>query len=287
MTETKYRFLDENKSHIHQIDQGAGWKNLWGTTNILQVISKPLTWWASGMACKELGWQNPLYDAAGNKIARQDKAALELRRNECVFSAGVKLADIKGMETSEYMALLNKAYRAHSEFKEKRAEEGVDLHTQAEDWIKWKMGTGIEPLLIDPRLKPFTEWAEKNVKRFLFSEVHCFSEELWVGGICDFAYEDMNGKLILADIKSRDKVYFSDMIQDGAYSIQLKFGGLDKEGNTIWEMPAAKFDAIAVFPLTEKFKAPVIEENVALYEDCFRAALTVFKAREVFESDPS
>jgi hypothetical protein len=55
----KYRFLeiDENgqECHLHQLwsERKQDWENLTGTTTVLEVLGKPLTWWASGLAVKE------------------------------------------------------------------------------------------------------------------------------------------------------------------------------------------------------------------------------------------
>lgn len=259
----RYKFIDENKEHLHTLDG----KPLIGTTTALSIISKELTWWASGMACAEFGWLNP----------KKNKS------EDCEHEAIKGQQKIKAMAESEYIYFLNKAYRAHNDFKEKRAGEGTDLHDLAEQLIKWKM-EGLEPLLIDPRLKSFFEWTEKNVKRFLFSEIHCYSERLWVGGKTDFGYEDMEGNYVLADIKSRDKDYFSDHVQCGGYDIQLQTSnGLDKDGNLIWKEETDKwFKHHAIFTLGDKFKEPVFsdpEDN----RNAFECALGLYKLKQAYE----
>ena len=45
-----YKFDDKN--HLHTLNGKA----LTGTSSIGNVLAKPLTWWASGLAVSKLGW---------------------------------------------------------------------------------------------------------------------------------------------------------------------------------------------------------------------------------------
>ena len=58
METKKYRFVDTDKEHLHQIfdESLEDWQNLTGTSSVVDVLDKPLTWWASGLACAKLGW---------------------------------------------------------------------------------------------------------------------------------------------------------------------------------------------------------------------------------------
>lgn len=279
----RYKFIDEKGEHLHTLDD----KPLLGTTTILKVISKELTWWASGMAVGEMGWKNPKRNDDGTYI--KDKAELVKRKEHCILNARGKLSQIIGMNDKEYFGLLETAYKAHNTKKEARAEEGTDLHKLANEWIIWKMSgkSFIEVNEINhfDKLQPFIQWCEKNVKRFLFSEIHCYSESLWVGGGTDFGYEDWDNKYVLADIKSRDKDYFSDHVQCGGYDIQLKEnGGFDKNGNKVFnhhEM-MSDFNRHAIFTLGDNFKEPVFSipsKNI----EAFKCALGLYKLREGFE----
>lgn len=266
----RYNFNEEK--HIHSLDG----KPLIGTTTALGIISKELTWWASGMCAGEMGWLNS---------KKHDQ-------NERLVKAGAKLTDIKLMNIGEYLKLLDMAYRAHHELKEKRAGEGTDLHALAEEWIKFKMNGGKESqsdnelfAYVAPEvLSSFITWCENNVKRFLFSEVHCYSERLWVGGKTDFGYEDMNGNYVLADIKSRDKDYFSDHVQMGGYDLLLRSGGYDKDGNLIWQW-TKPFHRHAVFTLGENFKKPVFSESPIKNCEAFECALGLYKIKQMYEKD--
>ena len=57
----KYKF-DESidpetgkQNHLHLLDG----KPLTGTSSVEDVLSKVLTWWASGLAVEKFGWLNP------------------------------------------------------------------------------------------------------------------------------------------------------------------------------------------------------------------------------------
>lgn len=263
---THYRFAEDK--HLHSLDG----KPLIGTTTALSVVEKPLTWWASGQAVGAMGWLNPKKHDA----------------NDCLVSAGVVLTEIKLETVGDYVNRLNKAYRAHHDLKEKRAGEGTDLHALAEEYIGLHI-KGQIPLFVDPKLKAFVDWCNKNVHRFLFSEIHCYSERLWVGGKTDFGFEDMEGNWVLADIKSRDKDYFTDHLQCGLYDIQLsENGGFDKDGNKIWETArnggrTGIFQQHAIFTMGEKFTEPVFSKSVYANKDGGEHALELYKIRQQFE----
>lgn len=238
-----------------------------GTTTALSVISKPLTYWASGMAVAEMGWINP-------KLATL---------KECQDRAETFHETIKKMSTMEYVQLLNRAYKAHSKNLKKTAGEGVDLHSSVEDFVRSKIDGN--PLMFpDERIKTFIEWSEKNVKQFLFTEIYLYSEELWVGGIADFSYLDMNGDLVLGDIKSSKDAYFSHFVQCGGYNIQLaeNKGGFDANGKKIFELTQPiKYHAI--FPFGKGFTEPVINMNTERDKRSFISALTLYKEMQAFE----
>ena len=271
---SKYRFLDENKEHIHQIDRGQGWENLYGTTTAIdETLQKGgLTWWASSMAVGTMGWLNP------KKFEKETR----------LDSAAKSLFAIKTMDSDQYLDLLDEAYKSHNTKKLSRAKEGIDLHELAEEYIKYVMG-GKSPNREGNKIEllvPFIKWCDKNVKRFLFSEIHAFSEKLWVGGKLDFGAELVNGDYILADIKSRDSDYLSDHIQCGFYDLQLSESkeGYDKDGNVVWKMERP-FDKHAIFTLGEKFTEPKFSESVSMNKEGAIHTLALYKIKQRFEND--
>lgn len=256
-----YSFDEEN--HIHK---RCG-KPLIGTTTSLEIIAKPLVWWASGMCAGVFGWLN------------SKKHDL----NERLVAAGEMLTNIKLMTIKEYLDLLDKAYKAHNAKKEARAKEGTDLHALAEEYVRQKMA-GIEPLFVHEKLKAFVSWCDVNVKRFLFCEIHCYSEKLWVGGKTDIGFEMFNGDYVLSDIKSRDQDYFTDHVQCGGYDIQITENGegYDKDGNVIWKMDRP-FNRHAIFTLGDKFKEPIFSKSVEANKQNFIHAVGLYKGKQEFE----
>ena len=252
------------KEHVHKLNG----KNLYGTTTILSIISKPLTFWASGMACAEFGWLNP------------KKFDEEL----CESAAAIAHGNIKNLTQKEYRKLLDKAYRAHASNLKKTASEGTDLHAEVETWIKWKLGQGPEPLFVDKRIEPFILWAEKNVRTFLACEANCYSERLWVGGKFDFMYLDFKSRVILADVKSSRDAYFSHFCQSGAYDLQIQENGLFTAQGERIEGIRTDISGHAIFPFGNGFKEPVISYETQKNKDAFEAALTLYKLQQSFEN---
>lgn len=286
MNSNRYKFIDEKREHLHTLDS----KSLLGTTTIInETLNKPLAFWASGMCAEKFGWINPK-----KHNAQEVFMAAEHGLNVLGQFFSTPLEGLSKYDTNRYIKFLDEAYRAHNVKKESRAVEGTNLHAEAESYIKCKMETG-ESFLPSPLLTPFIMWCEKNVKHFLFSEIHCYSERLWVGGKTDFGYESMDGEYVLADIKSRDKVYFSDFVQCGGYDIQIQENqGLNKNGNIIFDFPIDlgeilqhRFNAHAIFPLGENFKEPVISRETEKNRQAFENCVSLYKLKKEFENDLS
>lgn len=235
-----YKF--NSKEHIHELDG----KPLIGTTTcISEVLAKNgLTWWASGMCAGCFGWTNPKKTKKEERLKRATDA----------------LETIKTMDAELYLELLDKGYQAHNERKELAAEDGTDLHAEVEDYIKESIAVnGGVPMLYlgeNPKMGVFYRWASANVKRFVWSEMHCYSKELWLGGITDFGYITHDDELFIGDIKSSKEAYYSQFIQLALYHIQIdENGGFDKEGKPIIEfgfklneLADYKIKGYAIFP---------------------------------------
>ena len=104
-----YKFND--KIHLHTY----GDKPLTGTSTVMSVLAKPLTWWASGKAVEVLGWLNPKFTPP---VERQNRA-------------GEVLQQIKGMDTTAYIKLLDKAYSNHNTSLKEAASGGTDMHARS------------------------------------------------------------------------------------------------------------------------------------------------------------
>lgn len=172
-----YKFNKEK--HLHTLKD----RPLTGTSTVMSVIAKPLTWWASGKAVGHLGWTNAKYMENG----KYKTVPLEER----VAVAHEHLQKIKEMTVEEYIKLLDEAYKAHSVSLKDSADSGTDLHAECERYVKDSIeaGSPMSPATYPEKIRPFIEWSQKSVERFLWSEMHTYSEEHWVGGITDAGAE--------------------------------------------------------------------------------------------------
>ena len=244
-----YKYIDEGKQHLHTLDE----KPLLGTSTVVGIIAKPLTWWASGMAVGMLGWLNPKTN----------------KPEECLERAQNALETIKGFGVEEYQGLLNKAYRAHAEKLDISAESGTDMHATLEQFVKDRM-KGKESHL-EGKLKSFEVWTDENVRQFNWSEGHCFSEKLWCGGISDCGVTLKDNSLAIIDFKSSKEAYTSQFIQCAGYGLQIKENGIvNKEGEShLSPKDIPNFGAYIIVPFGAKDTTPVVKRNVEELEQAF------------------
>src|SRR3990167_11462134 len=164
---------------------------LTGTSSVVNVLAKPLTWWASGLACEKFGWLNP-------KKNSQEVVQQALQEG---------WERIKGLSLEAYEKLLDEAYNAHSKTLKSAAKKGTDLHAELEHWVKSQMGKVPERADYDAKIKPYIEWSKANVKQYIASEAHCFHEEIWVGGKMDVVAELNDKTIAVIDFKSSREAY--------------------------------------------------------------------------------
>lgn len=269
----KYSF--DSTNHIHKLGDSA----LIGTSTIASSVGKgsALIYWAVGMALNELGWSNP------KKVTEQ---AIRLKKSSDV------LRNLKSMSDETYLSLLDMAYKAHTRELKRTAGLGVDLHAELERYVKFQISGNWETppmeLFEDEELKkiiqPFVQWCENNVKKWLFSEVHVYSEELWTGGIIDAGYIDNNDEFVLADFKSGG-AWLSGFIQLGGYARQLKENGIfTNNGEPIYITGIESPDSLAIFPFKGGFTEPVIiKGQTQKYMKGFECAVYNYKLQQEFE----
>lgn len=250
------RYSFDDQKHLHTLDG----KPLTGTSSVIDVLAKPLTWWASGKACEVLGWTNSKLTAPQERKTR----------------AGEVLEVIRGLDTDSYLSLLDKAYRAHNDTKNKAATKGTDLHAELEKYVKWKMGKA-EKVDFDPKINPFIEWADKNVKKFLWSEAHCYSERLWCGGISDVGAELNDGTLAIIDFKSSKEAYIGQFIQCAGYALEVEENGLFDNTGEHSKKVDGTFGALIVVPFGAETVLPVIMRNVEDYKKGFESAVQLYR----------
>lgn len=261
----KYKFINEvidgKKTHCHTY----GGAPLLGTSSVVGVISKPLTFWASGLAVAELGWKNPKFTA-------------EKERMESALESKLKIEE---MSVEDYLKLLDKAYKAHSIRLDKSADVGTSMHERLENYCKNCIRTGggkpYDALLtLGPEVNIFSKWACENVKEFMVSEGYCYSERLWLGGITDCYALLKNGHYAVIDFKSSRECYISQFLQVCLYDIQISENGVFyQEGNRMFE--PMKADEYIIFP----FGAPKVEPSVKMASEELKkgaeAAVTLYK----------
>ena len=255
----KYQFIDEGKKHLHQLDG----KPLLGTSTIVGVLAKPLTWWASGMAVSLFGWLNP-----------------KLHPPESVKSHAREVFEqIKELDLDGYISLLKKAYGAHAEKKDLSAEEGTDMHSLLEAYVKESIEkNGGSPLVkfANDKVGLFELWAVENVAKFLYSEAHVYSEKMWTGGITDLVLVMKDGKTLIGDFKSSKEAYLSQFIQIAGYDLQQEENGiLTKDGEKLSD--PLKVDGYVVFPFGGKEFVPAFRYNTAELKEGFKSAVVLYK----------
>lgn len=77
---------------------------------------------------------------------------------------------------------------------------GTSVHEVGEVWMKREIFPIVEDA-VRAHAAPMLKWFEKNVKRPIFAERLLGSRELRTAGSADFGFEDMSGRLVLADLK--------------------------------------------------------------------------------------
>ena len=259
----KYKFNTEQ--HLHTLDD----RPLTGTSSIGKILGNPgLVWWASGKACEKLGWTNGKIKVDGKyqNVPPEKRIPVAEEMHDKICS----------MNVSEYLELLDTAYKAHRTTLQEAAEAGTDLHAELEDYVKAMMK--LKPIRkYDEKIQPFIDWADENVKKFLWSEAHCFDEELWVGGISDAGAELNDGKIAVIDFKSAKDAYPSHFLQTGGYSIQINKNGLWDEGGVKNKKLEKPVDTLLVVPFGAKVVEPVPRYDVEAYQQGFRNAVSLYR----------
>lgn len=256
-----YRFIDEGKKHLHTLDG----KPLLGTSTVVGVLAKPLTWWASGMAVSLFGWLNP-----------------KLHPPESVKSRAREVFEqIKELDLDGYISLLKKAYGAHAEKMDISAEAGTDMHSLLEDYVNLCLDTNSgRPVVLngqeDDKVTLFANWASENVEEFLYSEAHVYSEKMWTGGITDLVFVMKDGKTLIGDFKSSKEAYLSQFIQIAGYDLQQEENGiLTNDGEKLSD--PLKIDGYVVFPFGGKEFVPAFRYNTDELKEGFKSACVLYK----------
>jgi hypothetical protein len=273
--ENRYKYLGINEEgedqHTHLFDG----RPLTGCSSVGKVLAKPLTWWAAGLAVAELGWMN---SKDGRVVVPKE---VRLKKIAEVFPK------IKEMTDEQYLALLDRGYRAHDSLVNKAATAGTDRHALGESWVRDCIDNlDSKPLSdnFDPEIESFVEWSRKNIKRFLWSESHCYSEKHWLGGISDIGCEMNSGSIAIIDLKSSKEAYPNQFFQIGGYDICVSENGLfDKDGNKTGELPSP-ITAHIVFPFGMAKPIGIIQTDVERNKKAFLAELELYRILNSFDN---
>ncbi len=267
----RYCFKNEYGEHAHFLDN----RPLIGTSRVGSILAKPLTWWASGLAVQAFGCPDPkILTKIKNKKASQD----EISKHRSAMKLALEM--IQRMDVDEFSALHDKAYRAHQSTLKEKAVAGTDLHAELERFVKGLINDGMSNFdreNYDPKIYPFIDWYVDNVKRFLWSEGHCYSSVHWLGGICDVGYEKHDGTFGIGDFKSAKDAYPEHFFQIAGYDIEISENGvLDADGNLLYTLEKPVTEYIVV-----PFGAPKVFprrnfDQVGMRE-CFLHMLAIYK----------
>lgn len=222
-SKNRYKYFDEKGEHLHTLDG----RPLIGTSRIGNVLAKPLAWYGSGKAVEVFGCPEP---KVLTKIKNRKATPFEIQSHKKGLSES--LARLREMTIEEYEVLIDKAYRAHDTYMRERAKGGTDIHGDCEAFIKSQMrgSEHVAPIQIEP----FIDWSRETVKRWIWSEGHCYSEKHWIGGISDAGYEKLDGTFGILDFKSSKEAYLSQFWQCAGYDIEISENGVfDANGNMI------------------------------------------------------
>ena len=214
MPQTGYQFNEE--VHLHVLDG----KPLTGVTTILGVIAKPaLIQWSADEAVKYLGWFN-------EKYCTDKEKALEEFSEKWTH-------EISKLGGSEFYQMLCDARVQHAKRKKDAGTVGTDVHAEIEKYVKLMIqdqdGQAMQMNGYDnPLVEKFVKWAVENKLKFLESEKHVYSKELWVGGIADLLLMK-DGRKFIADIKTASAIYPEHFYQMSAYQLCLEEMGIAKD----------------------------------------------------------
>ncbi len=250
-----YQYYDSvGKPHMHTFEG----KPLIGASSPTKIIAKPLTWWASGKAVEVFG-------ASDAKVITKikNKKATKAEIAEMQESVSKQLERIQLMDSTEYYKLVDKAYRAHSVSLDKSADKGKDLHAELERFVKDEMRNEKRlPEAYEARILPYITWSRENVRRYLWSEVHCYSLKHWLGGISDAGILDNQGRQAVVDFKSTPVAYQTQFWQCAGYDIQFEEnGGVDAMGRPVFT-ETFKADYYLVVPFGAESVRPYTNEEI-------------------------
>lgn len=254
-----YKYTDEGKAHLHSFDG----KPLLGTSTVVNVLAKNLTWWASELSaveCLERGEHIPTIREEYLEAKKKGKVGIDTLQKKYPIFKDARFAHFRDMNS--------------------KAKKGTDMHSTLENYVnkclRLNEGKPLPDKTEDKKLENFINWSILNVKRFMYSEKYIYSTKLWVGGIFDLMFEHNDGKICIGDFKSSREAFDGHFIQISGYDLQQSENGIfTAEGVKIAE--PQKVEAYYVFPFgSEKFEVGV-RFNVEELREGFRNCVNLYK----------
>ena len=276
----RYRF--DKKNHVHLLDD----RPLVGTSSAMSVIKPPLAYWASGLAVQAFGCPDAklLTRLKNGKATEDEKATLRSAAARwCLVNVD---SNNSFLTVDGLMALWSKAYTAHATTLKTKAVEGTDLHAELERFVRDEMAACCNDAkstndAYNEHIWPFIEWSRANVRQYLFSEAHCYSEKHWIGGICDAGAILNDGTAGVIDFKSAKDAYLNAHWQAAGYAIQIDENGIfDANGaHSFLPYPEEGFEQFnwtAIVPFGAQDITPRFHVNVERSKEMFLACLKIY-----------
>lgn len=271
-----YRYYDtDERPHVHTLGDAP----LMGCSTVCSILAKPLTWWASGMAVAKMGWIYSKRKVSGSYVFNSKEKRLE--------TAQVVLSRLQGMPVEGYLSLLDEAYAAHNEVKDAAAVKGTAQHKLLEEYIRpcLQLNAGV-PVPYngdDLKVKEFVAWAQEHIQRFLWAEIHCYSQVTHTGGIADVGWLDKENRIIAGDFKSSKDAYFDQFIQVAGYDLMLsENGGFTADGEHIFTMPGV-VQGYCIIPFGQTILKPELIYDAASYRTAFPAVVQLYKLKQAYD----
>jgi len=247
-------YFFEKSKHYHSFDE----KPLLGISTICNVIAKNLTWWSaelSAVECLEVGEKIPTI------------------REEYLEAKKIGKIGIDALQKKYHIFKI--ARFAHFNDRNTKADKGSDLHEELERYVKNHMENRMATY--DDKIMPFINWTNENVEKFLWSELHCYSLEMWCGGIIDVGVQLKNGQIGILDFKSAKESYDSHFIQIAGYDLLLsENGGYTSDGKKIFQLDKP-IEFYGVVPFGADIFAVDFRYNTEELRSGFRSAVCLYK----------
>jgi len=266
-----YKYFDEGRTHLHTFEQ----KPLIGTSSALSIMAVPLHWWALQIGLGTLGYLPARKKVNGKYISNST--------DDRVKKAEMFLQEQTFDSAEEWLRMLDTAYYAHEESKDASADRGNRTHKMCEEFIRAHMISQdkLPYTEKDPIIGEFVKWVRLNVKKFLWTEGHCYSKKYWLGGICDAGYESKDGHIGIIDFKSSKEAYLKQYLQCALYDVQISENGVnDRNGNTKLFLPKNSIDHYIVFPFGAEKVEPQVRWDVEQLRVGGLSALNLYKLSE-------